>query len=733
MSKFVAVVGNPNVGKTTLFNSLTGLALVTANYPGVTVERKVGRMQLEGEPVYLIDLPGTYSLSARSPDEMIVADVLLSQQKGEEPVDLILAVVDASNLERNLYLVTQLLELGKPLLIALNMCDLAERHGVAIDYAQLEQVLGAPVVPVCAHKRVGIDALRASLQNLLQGQTAAPKPLVTFSEQFCESVRDLHAELNQKQAVIGRRVSLFEALRVLADRGGYAEQRLVDALGEPFRDKLNDYRLRAAQDGAVAAEESITRFKTIRRILDRCVRVSPKRQDMFSERLDSFLTHPILGLVFFVLVMSIMFQSIYNAAAPVVAWIDAGLSLLVQGIDNVLPQGVLRSLLVDGCIAGVGSVLAFLPQIVVLTLFIALLEDCGYMARAAFLMDKFLFRCGLSGHSFIPLLSSFACAIPGIMATRTISDRRDRFVTILVAPLISCSARLPVYSVMIAAFVPNTPVLGGFVRLQGLTLLLMYALGILLAAPMAWLFKKTILPGAPPPFLLELPSYKLPQMRTVVFKVYRQGKEFLKRAGTLIFALTVVTWALAYFPPLSSNVEAVYENQRREIEQTFPDGDEREVRLAQLERDESRARLENSFLGRAGRSLAFLFKPLGWDWRIGVATLSSFPAREVVVATLGIIFNIENPEDESNEGLVSALRQAKRPDGSPLFTVSVALSLMVFFALCCQCGGTLIIIQRETNSWRWPAFTFAYMTALAYIGAFVVFRIGNWFENMAPH
>jgi len=713
------------VGKTTLFNSLTGLSAVTANYPGVTVERRVGKMICQGETVNLIDLPGAYSLSARSPDEMIVADVLLGQQKGEDPVDVILAVVDASNLERNLYLVTQLFELGKPVVIALNMCDVAERRGVSIDSEKLAERLGVPVVPVCAHKRIGESQLREVLARTVQDTSRVPQPLVRFPETLDVAVDKLHLELLVHADLLGRKVSRFEAFRILADRGGYAEKRAVRQLGGHFQRTLDDYRASASSQGTVAAEESIARFRTIRDIVSGCTRLTARQSSLVSDRVDHLLTHPILGLVIFAFVMAFMFQSIYNAAAPVVEVMDLGLSWLASLADRTLSPGALHSLLVDGCLAGVGSVIAFLPQIIILTLFIAILEDCGYMARAAFLMDKFLFRCGLSGHSFIPLLSSFACAIPGIMATRTIGDRRDRLTTILVAPLISCSARLPVYSVMIAAFVPNTPFLGGIVRLQGLTLLLMYCLGIVLAIPMAWLIKKTLLKGATPPFLLELPSYKMPQLRTVFLKVYRQGKEFIKRAGSLIFALTIVTWALAYFPDLPENQKADFAQLRAEIENQPMSEAERESALSHIELQENRARLENSFLGRTGHAVEFLFEPIGWDWRIGVATLSSLPAREVVVATLGIIFNIENPDEDTSEGLVSALRGARRPDGTSLFTVPVALSLMVFFALCCQCGGTLIIIYRETNSFRWPIFTLSYMTLLAYFAAWIVFHAGN--------
>jgi len=386
-----------------------------------------------------------------------------------------------------------------------------------------------------------------------------------------------------------------------------------------------------------------------------------------------------------------------------------------------LPAGPLQSLVVDGLIAGVGGVLIFLPQIAFLFLFITLLEDFGYMARAAFLMDRLLTFCGLSGKSFIPLLSSFACAVPGIMSTRTIEDRRDRFTTILVAPLMSCSARLPVYTLFIAAFIPDRPLLDGWVGLQGLTLLAMYSLGVLVAVPVAWLLKKTLLRGETPPFLLELPSYKRPNPRTVTLRVYHSSRAFVVRAGGIILATTLAMWALAYFPRPESVLE-YYEQQRFQLRSAAA-GEPLDQALSALDQAEAAALIQASFLGQAGRLVEPAVRPLGWDWRIGMATLASFPAREVVISVLGTIYSLGGEQDESSEDLRHALAGATRADGSPVFTVPVALSIMVFFALCAQCMSTLAIIQRETGTWGWAAFTFAYMTALAYLGALLVYQL----------
>lgn len=726
MGTTVAVIGNPNVGKTTLFNALTGLSQVTGNYPGVTVERKVGKLRLNGATADLIDLPGTYSLAARSPDEMIVVDVLLGQQQGENPIDAVLAVVDATNLERNLYLVSQLRELGKPLVVALNMCDLAERRHIRLDEAQLARELGVPVVCVCAHKRIGIEKLRQALAAATHEQRPPNGVGPEFPEALVAEVDALKHALNDRKAELGRAVHRFEAFRLLIDRGGYVEQRLRDvapAVGE----LVEEHRRNIASSGSLAALETRSRYRWIQHVVSAGVRRPPVRITTFSDKLDAVLTHKIYGAVIFALIMAVVFQAIYAWAEPLMQLTEAACAAVGGAAGAMLPEGVLRSLVVDGIVAGVGGVLVFLPQILILMLFIALLEDCGYMARAAFLMDKLLSRCGLSGQSFIPMLSSFACAIPGIMATRTIGNKRDRFTTILVAPLMSCSARLPVYTIMIAAFIPDRGLWRpeGVLNLQGLTLFAMYSLGIVVAVPVAWLLKRTLLRGETPAFLLELPSYKWPQFRTVCQKVYRQGKEFVTRAGTVILAISIIVWALAYFPR-SAELSAKFDAERARLEASGLLADDRAAKLQEIDARESGAHLRNSYFGRMGLAIEPLVRPLGWDWRIGMATIASFPAREVVVATLGTIFYLGSEVDETSESLKSVLREAERPEGGRLFNIPVALSIMVFFALCCQCGATLAIIRRETRSIRWPVFTFAYMTTLAYAAALITYQTTMW-------
>lgn len=720
MHKTVAVIGNPNVGKTTLFNALTGLSHSTGNYPGVTVDRKVGAMRINDTTINLVDLPGTYSLAARSPDEMIVVDVLLGQQAGEQPIDAILAVVDATNLERNLYLVSQLREFNKPLVIALNMCDLADKRQFRIDTDTLSKELGATVVRICARSRIGLDELRGAIADVAEGEHANGVHSPSYPEELCREVAALEAELSTRKDKIGREIPKQEAFRLLLDRDGYIEKRLAHGYPE-ITQLVETHRSRVAHNGSLAAIEAKSRYAWIRGIVAAGVRKPATRTRTTSDKIDAVLTHKLGGTIVFLLIMTVVFQAIYSWSGPLMDLIDGSIKGFGDWIGGELPEGMLQSLVVDGIVGGVGGVLVFLPQIVILMLFIALLEDCGYMARAAFLMDKLLSRCGLSGQSFIPMLSSFACAIPGIMATRTIGNRRDRITTILVAPLMSCSARLPVYTLLISTFIPAKTVLG-FLNLQGVVLFAMYCTGIFVAIPVAWILKKTLLKGDTPPFLLELPTYKVPQWGVITRKVYGQGKEFIVRAGTIIFAVAVIVWALAYFPHADSITQR-FEAERGQIEQSGLQGEELASAIQDADNAESSAHLRNSYFGRMGIAIEPAVRPLGWDWRIGMAAIASFPAREVIIATLGTIFSLGGDVDEESESLKEVLHTAERADGQPLFNIPVALSIMVFFALCCQCAATLAIIKRETNSYAWPAFTFAYMTTIAYVASLLVYQI----------
>ncbi len=727
----VALVGNPNAGKTTLFNALSGLRQRVGNYSGVTVEMKKGHFTANGTEVALIDLPGTYSLAARSPDEMVAVDLLLGRRPEEPRPDVVLSIADATNLDRHLYLTTQLLELGEPVVLAVNMIDAAAAQGITIDYARLSQELGIPVVPIQANKGLGLEALKSAVLAAAQAGKLATGP--AFPETF-------EKEVSHLQNAVGAEVPGFLTRRLLLDVGGYTEQWLVEKHGELLRRDLADSRSRLAAEGCpVPAVEARTRFGWIRPIITAAVARPAERPVTWTDRLDRVLTHKLWGTLIFLGLMFLVFQSIFFWAKPVMELIVSGQEAIAEAIKSEMAPGPLRSLLADGIVVGVGSVVIFLPQILVLFGFIAVLEDCGYMARAAFLMDRLMSKCGLSGKSFIPLLSSVACAVPGIMATRVIENRRDRFATILVAPLMSCSARLPVYILMIGAFLSE----GRPAWLPGVVLFAMYMLGFTLAPLIALVLKRTLLKGETPVFVMELPAYKRPTLRGITQRMGDAGWAFLRRAGTVIFASMVIIWALLYFPSSDANGVSYEDSlavaeERAEVaslqiealeahEIEVPEELEAEAALpAKINGEWKR----NSVLGRVGLALEPAFAPLGWDWRIGMAAIASFPAREVIVGMLVMVYDVNDDDDEEHAGLQDAFKRewAKDPVRGP-YAVPVALSIMVFIALCLQCASTLAVIYRETHSWWWPLFTFVYMTVFAYLGALLTFQIGKFIAD----
>ncbi len=719
----IALVGNPNTGKSTLFNALAGMNVRTGNYPGVTIERKVGRCRFGSAPVDLVDLPGTYSLAPRSPDELVAVEVLTDEAAGELPIDAIVCVVNASMLERNLFLVSQVLELGKPTVIALNMIDSAQGRGITIDVAALSEKLGVPVIATAATRRQGMTELSEAVLSVMSEAADRPqrrdRPLPEPFYAACEELQERLGEHFRGPDLPDR--YLFE--RMLLDRGGEAERQAVDRFGPQAMPILLEQRQRVAdQLGDPGDMECTARYRWAAEKLEGVVH----RRDASSgitDWVDAVLTNRVAGLVLFGALMLFIFQCIYSFAAFPMEWIEGAADAAAGFVRSVMAPGTLRSLIVDGVIAGVGGVLVFLPQIALLFLFIAILEDCGYMSRAAFLVDRLMTPFGLSGKSFLPLMSSFACAVPGIMATRVIENRRDRFATIMVAPLMSCSARLPVYLLLIGAFVPATKVLG-FVSLPAIVLMSMYLVGVVVAIPISLLMKRTLLKGETAPFVLELPEYKVPSVRVVFSRVWQAGREFVVRAGTLIFAASVLIWFAGYWPGDRQHQQSL----QARVESMDESASEREAVQAEL-RAESARLLEASALGRMGHAIEPVVRPLGWDWKIGVGAIASFPAREVIIATLGTIYSLGGDIDDNDERLSGAMRSATWPDGRPVFTIPVALSVMVFFALCAQCASTLLIIRRETNSWLWPAISFSYMTILAYFAAMVTYQVGSrWFS-----
>ncbi|MCP4095832.1 MAG: ferrous iron transport protein B [Planctomycetaceae bacterium] len=730
----VAVLGNPNTGKSTLFNALTGIRQQTGNYPGVTVEKRTGLVKIGPTNFELTDLPGTYSLAPRSPDEMLTVNVLLGEHPAEEKPDLILCVVDANNLERNLFLVSQILDLHQPMIIAVNMTDIATRNGIEIELETLQKLLGVPVVGIQAKRRVGFDALKSAMASAVSKSPDIEHD--PFSDELKQRIGRLKAACPDDC-----QLKRFAVTRMLFDTDGFMTDQLKSQVDEKVLATLKTEQEQMQSEGhSIAESESHARYNWITKHLDSFVkRAAPAHQTTLTDRLDAWLTHPFWGLLFAGLTMVILFQLVFWAAEPASNLIDGFNGVLATAVNSFVPEGTLNSLLIDGLINGVGSVLIFLPQILLLFFILAILEDTGYLSRAAFLLDKYLSRIGLSGITLFPLLSSFACAIPGIMATRVIKDRRERLITMLIAPLMSCSARLPVYVLLIAAFVPSKSYLGGLIGLQGLTMFGMYMVGIITAVAVAWLLRKTILKTGTSSFVLELPTYKLPSLRNVWQRMFDGGWAFVRDAGTMIVVVTILVWAAAYFPqnnesllppPLKNDAALIAANQTT---LDSLDGSETSIDVAQLEEQVSLAQnrldayqLEHSYLGRTGKLIEPMVKPLGWDWRIGSAAIASFPAREVIVSTMGVIFGLGADTDEESDSLKSSLASATwEGTDRPLFTLPVALSIMVFFALCAQCVSTLAVIQRETNSYRWPIFTFAYMTILAYVAAFLTFQISD--------
>jgi ferrous iron transport protein B len=671
---------------------------------------------------------------------MITVDVLLGRRHDVPEPDAVLCIVDASNLQRNLYLVSQVLELGRPVVVALNMTDLAAEKGQTIDVERLRRQLRVPIVEIQAHRRQGLAELRAALHEAIDAPT--PSLASPFPEPFQQELAGLEKFLAERAKEPPPR---YLVERLLLDAGGYLDRaKLREFHAEGLAERLAEARRRLAEVGCpVPAIEAMARYQWVGQVLDGVVRQHRERQTTWTDRIDAVLTHKVWGTAVFLALMAVMFQSVFYVAEPA-SWLIEGLNAWLSGlVESALADGPLRSLLVTGVIGGVGGVLVFLPQIFTLFFFIAVLEDCGYMARAAYLMDKLMSRIGLSGKSFIPLLSSFACAIPGIMATRVIENPRDRLTTILVAPLMSCSARLPVYTLLIAAFIPPTTFFGGLAGLQGLTMFAMYSLGIVTAVFVALTLKKTLLRGPTPPFVMELPTYKWPAPGVVLHRMAERGWAFVRRAGTLILAVAILIWAATYFPRDPSQIDPALLERRAALEAAIAardtglpaETDEAPAELAALQADLAAvaAQMEGeyvrtSYLGRAGRFIEPAVRPLGWDWRIGCAVIASFPAREVVIATLGVIYKLgEEEATEESETLRETLREATwEGTNRPVFTVPVALSLMVFFALCAQCAATLAVMKRETNAWRWPIFTFVYMTSLAYLAAMATFQIGSW-------
>ncbi len=703
----IAVVGNPNSGKSTVFNRLTGLRQQIGNYPGVTVERHVGVLRVRDRSIDLIDLPGTYGLSAHSFEEKIAIDVILGRMDGTPSPDGILAVVDATNLYQGLYLVQQLLELGVPVAIALTMIDAAEQEGLSIDIDRLSERLGGTAVyPVVASTGRGIDDLRAGIGKLAKSAPPAP-------ERAWPALSNAAIDLILRS---GRNLRHAEVERLLIDGPNESNNELLQQLGDDALDTVRRHQDQVFGLEPPLAQEARVRYRWVRSVLSDVLQRAPVFYSWRS-RVIEFLNRPVPGTIGLFLVMAIVFQAVFAWATPFMDLIDASAAGLGGMIRAQLGTGAFSSLLADGVVSGVGSVLVFLPQIIILFLFIILLEDSGYLARAAYLLDRVMRSVGLSGQSIIPMISSFACAVPGIMATRVIPNRRDRIATILAAPFMTCSARLPVYALLIAAFVPAKKI--GVLNLQGLVLFGLYLFGIVMGILTVLLMRKTALRGPKPPFAIMLPEFRRPNLRTVLIHLLGRARVFLHRAGTVIFTVAVIVWALSYYPR-SADVEQLVQTRQTEAA-TRLSGVELEAANAQIKNEASAMQLEQSYLGRAGKLVEPAFRPLGWDWKVSAAVIAGFPAREVVIAVLGTVYAVGNDADEST--LSTRLKASAWPDGRPVFTLPMVIGLLIFYALCLQCAATLAVIRRETNTWRWPLFAWLYMTTLGYVGALLAYQL----------
>lgn len=727
----IALIGNPNTGKSTLFNNLTGLRQKTGNYPGVTVSRKAGIVKLPIGDAELIDLPGTYSLSAHSPDERVVIDVLNGRFKEIGKPDVILFVADAGNLRRNLFLASQVATLKIPMILILNQWDSVAKSGQQIDLNLLKGRMGIPVIPTIGTKDTGTADVKQAILDLLD------KPKYLPEIQWPDSMNTAMEHLKASLPCIGDELlSESETHRLLFDTHSAEVQRLKVSAEEAKREviKAREFLRKDGMNPLVA--EAMLHYRHIDGLIGGVVLKDTDLAPGTTESIDRLLLHRGWGLAAFVGMMYVVFQTVYSWAGPVMDLIEGG-KVWVQDMIGPALAGtpMLQSLVLDGVIEGVGAFLIFLPQILILFAFISLLEDSGYMARAAFIMDKLFSWCGLNGKSFVPLLSSYACAIPGIMATRTIEDPKSRLATVFVAPFMSCSARLPVYILCIGAFIE--PVYGPW--WAGFTLFMMHFLGLAVAVPTAWFVTRFILKTKSQPFVMELPKYRAPRMRDVSYRMWQAGLEFVQKAGTIIFFITIIIWASLYFPRSDSQEPAV---RSEFIAEKVAEGiGTNEAVIAMLEDSETEisqeyhlllgsTQINQSYMGRIGRAVQPIFEPAGFDWRISVSVLASYPAREVIISTLGVIYSLGGDVDEEDGSLRAALKNSKWQEGeragTSIYTVPVVIGLMVFFALCSQCGATTSIIIKEAGL-KWAIASFVYMTALAWLGAVISYQVGTHF------
>jgi len=696
----VALVGNPNTGKSTLFNTLTGLNQKIGNFPGVTVDKKTGYCQLpDGRNAQIIDLPGTYSLYPKSQDESIVFSILADKANPLRP-DLVVVILDATNLKRNLLLYTQVADLKIPVIIALNMMDLAKKSGISIDIDLFSKKLGVPVVPMSARRLDGIDKLKTAIsfansialqEESIDVETIAPQLIGQITKEF---------KLDNPYYAL-QLAHQHETIKFISP----AESDRIEALEQEF-----SFHSQKAQ-----ASETIARYNFINDLLYDTVKVPETAQEQtVSNRIDKVLTHKVFGFIIFFGVLLFMFQSIFSWSAYPMELIADAFVWVQSHLHQILPAGPLTGLFVDGVIGGLSGVMVFIPQIAILFAFISILEDTGYMSRVTFMMDKLMRKVGLNGKSVVPLIGGFACAVPSIMSTRTIENWKDRMITIMVTPLVTCSARLPIYTLLIALVVPNRNVWWLF-NMQGLALTGMYVFSLISAVICAFVFKLILKGRERGYFIMELPVYRMPRWNNVAYSMYERSKAFVLQAGKVIIAISVILWVLASYGPGDrfKQIEQKY-SRPQYLQKLKPD---------ELKRAINSEKLENSYAGVLGHAIEPAIKPLGFDWKIGIALITSFAAREVFVGTMATIYSVEGSA-EKMESVQQKMKTATNPEtGRPVFSLAVAFSLMMFYAFAMQCASTVAVVYRETKNWKWPAIQFAYMTVLAYAASFLAYHL----------